>query len=71
MFVDRVVVRVEAGSGGSGTSSFRRERFIPLGGPDGGGQVCTKRSDAEAGVAVDQEVDLVGEEVAMVHDVLW
>jgi GTP-binding protein len=36
MFIDRVVVRVTAGNGGSGISSFRREKFAPLGGPDGG-----------------------------------
>lgn len=36
MFIDRVVVRVKAGTGGSGASSFRREKFVPLGGPDGG-----------------------------------
>ncbi|MEI6413906.1 MAG: GTPase ObgE [Pseudomonadota bacterium] len=35
-FIDEVVVRVEAGHGGSGCVSFRRERFIPRGGPDGG-----------------------------------
>jgi GTP-binding protein len=36
MFIDRVNVRVTAGNGGSGISSFRREKFAPLGGPDGG-----------------------------------
>jgi GTPase len=36
MFIDRVVVRVKAGAGGSGIASFRREKFVPLGGPDGG-----------------------------------
>jgi len=36
MFIDRVIVRVDAGTGGSGASSFRREKFVPLGGPDGG-----------------------------------
>ncbi len=36
MFIDRVTVRVEAGTGGSGASSFRREKFVPMGGPDGG-----------------------------------
>jgi GTPase len=36
MFIDRVIVRVTAGPGGSGISSFRREKFAPLGGPDGG-----------------------------------
>ena len=36
MFIDRVVVRVKAGDGGSGIISFRREKFVPIGGPDGG-----------------------------------
>ena len=35
-FIDRVVVRIAAGTGGSGNSSFRREKFVPQGGPDGG-----------------------------------
>ena len=35
-FVDEVTVRIEAGRGGHGCLSFRRERFIPKGGPDGG-----------------------------------
>jgi len=36
MFIDRVVVNVKAGDGGSGIISFRREKFVPMGGPDGG-----------------------------------
>jgi GTP-binding protein len=36
VFVDRVVVNAKAGDGGSGIVSFRREKFIPMGGPDGG-----------------------------------
>ena len=36
MFIDRVVVKVKAGTGGSGATSFRREKFVPMGGPDGG-----------------------------------
>ncbi len=35
-FVDEAQVRVEAGDGGNGTIGFRREKFIPMGGPDGG-----------------------------------
>ncbi|MDN5791188.1 MAG: GTPase ObgE [Micrococcales bacterium] len=35
-FVDRVVLRLSAGSGGHGVASVKREKFKPLGGPDGG-----------------------------------
>jgi GTP-binding protein len=36
LFIDLVTVRVTAGTGGSGCTSFRREKFTPMGGPDGG-----------------------------------
>ena len=35
-FIDEAVVTVKAGDGGNGIASFRREKYVPRGGPDGG-----------------------------------
>jgi GTP-binding protein len=36
MFIDYVEIKVKAGKGGNGCTSFRREKYVPKGGPDGG-----------------------------------
>ena len=36
MFIDEVTISIQSGDGGNGCRSFRREKYVPLGGPDGG-----------------------------------
>ena len=50
-FIDETVITVRAGNGGSGCLSFRREKYIPFGGPDGGdggtgGSIILKGTDS-------------------------
>jgi GTP-binding protein len=57
MFIDRAVVHVVGGAGGAGASSFRREKFVPKGGPDGGdggsGASVYVRADANLATLLD------------------
>src|SRR5262245_50926157 len=52
MFIDRAEIFVRAGAGGAGCVSFRREKYIPKGGPDGGegGQGGSVYLDADPSV---------------------
>jgi len=56
-FIDEVVVQVRSGDGGAGCVSFRRERFLPKGGPDGGdggdGGSVILRADASVATLAD------------------
>jgi GTPase len=56
-FIDQAVIFVKAGNGGNGTISFRREKYVPKGGPDGGngghGGSVIIRADRQLGTLLD------------------
>ncbi len=56
-FVDEATIQVEAGRGGKGACSFRREKYIPMGGPDGGDGGDGGDVILEADVALNTLVD--------------
>ena len=56
MFIDQATIRIVAGKGGNGIMSFRRERFVDRGGPDGGdggkgGDIVARVKDSIHGLA--------------------
>jgi GTP-binding protein len=64
MFVDEVEILVEAGRGGDGCVSFRREKYIPRGGPDGG-------DGGEGGSVIVRAQEGVDHLTALVHRKHW
>jgi len=60
MLVDRAEIYVRAGKGGHGAVSFRREKFIPKGGPDGGNGGNGGDVIIEAVAGVDTLLDFAG-----------
>ena len=67
MFVDRVELYVKGGDGGRGAVSFRREKYVPKGGPDGGdggdGGSVIVRADPNADMYATEDesrADIVG-----------
>lgn len=64
MFVDRVEIEVIAGKGGDGCMSFRRERYVPKGGPDGG-------DGGNGGSVIIEAVEGINSLVALKHRKHW
>jgi len=60
MFVDQADIQISAGSGGRGCVSFRKEKYIPQGGPDGGDGGDGGSVYLEAAEGVDTLLDMVG-----------
>ena len=62
-FLDQAKIFIRSGAGGPGAVSFRREKFIEYGGPDGGEGVQPVRRDGEPGAHL-----AIGRCVRLVHD---
>ena len=63
-FIDEVEIRVEAGKGGDGRVSFRREKYVPHGGPDGG-------DGGNGGSVILLAQEGVDSLTALAHTMLW
>lgn len=64
MFVDRVQIRVEGGRGGDGCIGFRREKYVPKGGPNGG-------NGGDGGSVIIVAREQVNSLVALAHRTHW
>jgi len=64
MFVDEVEIQVQAGRGGDGCMSFRREKYAPRGGPDGG-------DGGDGGSVIVRAEEAVDSLTALVHRKQW
>jgi GTPase len=64
MFVDRVQIKVEGGRGGDGCVSFRREKYVPKGGPSGG-------NGGDGGTVTIVSREQVNSLVALAHRTHW
>lgn len=62
-FIDEATIEVHAGKGGDGSASFRREKFVPRGGPDGGdggrGGSITARADRNINTLIDYRFERI------------
>ena len=68
MFIDRATIFVKAGDGGNGCVSFRREKYVPRGGPDGGDGGDGGSVIILADASIDTLLDFSGRVHYLAHD---